>query len=45
MKATLRKTGKNWTLIISRNDGTVNDYRFSTKKEAIKWAVQAGIAI
>ncbi len=45
MKVTLTKIEKSWTLIISRNDGTVNDYRFSTKNEAIKWAAQAGIAI
>jgi len=43
MKATLLKVEKNWTIIIERTDGTVNDYRFSTKKDATKWAVQVGL--
>lgn len=43
MKATLKKIEKNWTIIIERNDGIRNDYRFSTKKEATAWAELAGI--
>ena len=43
MKATLKKIEKNWTIIIERNDGTRNDCRFSTKKEATAWAKVAGI--
>lgn len=45
MTATLTKIEKTWTLIINRDDGTTNDYRFSSKKEAFKWARQAGIEI
>lgn len=45
MTATLRKTGKYWTIIIDRDDGTRNDYRFRTKKEATNWAKLAGVSI
>lgn len=45
MKATLKKIEKSWTIIIERADGTTNNYRFSTKKEALKWAAQAGLNI
>lgn len=45
MTAKLTKIEKTWTLIINRGDGTTNDYRFSSKKEALKWARQAGIEI
>lgn len=45
MKATLTKIEKSWTIIIERADGTRNDYRFSTKREATKWAAQAGLEI
>lgn len=43
MKTTLVKIEKNWTIVIEREDGTVNDYRFSSKKEALKWAKLVGI--
>ena len=45
MKATLKKIEKGWTIIIERNNGTRNDYRFSTKKEATTWAKIAGIEL
>lgn len=43
MKAELIKTGKAWMILITREDGTHNDYRFGTKPEAKKWAKLAGI--
>lgn len=45
MTTILRKIEKRWVIIIEREDGTVNDYRFSSKKEAKNWAVLAGIEI
>ncbi len=45
MKVTLKKIEKFWTLIIERKDGTKNDYRFSSKVEAIKWAKSAGLEV
>lgn len=45
MKATLTKIEKSWTIIIERADGTRNDYRFSTKREAMRWAAQTGFEI
>ena len=43
--ATLRKIEKNWTIIIERNDGTRNDYRFKSKKEALEWAKLANVIL
>lgn len=43
MKATITRIEKIWTIIIEHNDGTTNDYRFSTKNEALKWAKVVGI--
>ena len=43
--ATLRKIGKSWTIIIEREDGSRNDYRFDTKAEARKWAKLAGLTL
>ena len=43
--ATLKKIGKRWTIIIEREDGTSNDYRFDTKDEARKWAKLAGLTL
>lgn len=43
MKTTIKKIEKFWTIIIERDDGTTNDYRFSTKKEATAWAKRVGI--
>lgn len=45
MKAELKKIEKSWTIIICREDGTINDYRFNSKADAKKWAKQAGIEI
>lgn len=45
MKVTLRKIEKNWTLIIEREDGICNVYRYSSKAEAKKWAKSVGIKL
>lgn len=45
MKATLTKVEKFWMILIERDDGTRNDYRFNTKARATKWAKTAGIEI
>lgn len=45
MKATLTKIEKFWTIIIEREDGTRNDYRFSSKAQAQKWARNIGVEI
>ncbi len=45
MKTTLKKIEKFWTIIIEREDGTYNDYRFSTKREARAWLKAAGISL
>lgn len=45
MKATLTKIEKFWMLLIEREDGSRNDYRFNTKAQAQKWAKAAGIEI
>lgn len=43
MKATLTKVEKFWTLLVEREDGTRNDYRFNTKAQARSWAKAVGI--
>lgn len=43
MKGTIKKIEKFWVIIIEREDGTVNDYRFNTKAEAMRFAKAAGI--
>lgn len=43
MKVTLTKIEKFWTLIIEHEDGTRNDYRFSTKVQAKRWTKTVGI--
>lgn len=45
MKYEVRKTSYGYVLIINREDGTVNDYRFNTKSELNRWAKSAGIKI
>lgn len=35
--------GKGYTLVISREDGTRNDYRFNTKAELNRWMKRAGM--
>lgn len=45
MKVTLTKIEKFWTLLVEREDGTRNDYRFETKAQARKWAKTAGIEL
>lgn len=37
-KIELRKIEKNWVILITHEDGTCNDYRFKTKREAMNWA-------
>ncbi len=44
-KVTLTKIEKSWVIIIARTDDTSNVYRFSTKREAMKWATLAGLEI
>lgn len=44
MKATLKRIDGRWTLIIERKGGT-NDYRFSNKLEAKRWAKSVGIEL
>lgn len=36
-------SGRGYTLIISRNDGTQNDYRFNSKSELNRWMKLAGL--
>lgn len=43
--ATLKKIERNWTIIIHREDGTCNTYRFQTKAEANRWAKQNNVKI
>jgi len=43
MKATLKKIEKFWTIIIEQRDGSRNNYRFATKREAQAWLKAAGI--
>ena len=45
MKATLTKIEKFWVILIERNDGSRNDYRFNSKAEAKRWAKQTSIEI
>ncbi len=39
----LKNQGKGYTLVISRGDGTRNDYRFNTKAELNRWLRAAKI--
>ena len=43
--ATLKKIEKRWTIIVEREDGSRNDYRFNTKAEARRWAKAAGLEL
>ena len=45
MTGKLTKIERRWVIIIEREDGTVNDYRFPNKMEAKKWAALAGVEI
>lgn len=42
---TLKKIEKHWVIIIEREDGSRNDYRFNAKAGARKWAKLAGLTI
>lgn len=44
-KITLKKIEKVWVLIIEHEDGSRNDYRFTTKSAARAWAKLNGLAI
>lgn len=44
-KATLRKIGRAWVIVIEGADGTRNEYRFTTKGKAIRWAQLAGVEL
>lgn len=39
----IKNQGKGYTLVISRDDGTRNDYRFGNKAALNRWMKQAGI--
>ena len=43
MKYEIRKTAEGYVLIINREDGTRNDYRFKNKAELNRWMKLAGI--
>ena len=43
--ATLKKIEKRWVIIVEREDGSRNDYRFNTKAEAHRWAKAAGLEL
>ncbi len=43
MKYEIRKIAEGYILIISREDGTHNDYRFESKAELNRWMKQAGM--
>ena len=43
MKYEIRKTAEGYVLIINREDGTRNDYRFSSKAKLNRWLKLAGI--
>lgn len=34
-----------WVLILPHEDGTCNDYRFRTKREALRWLKEADAAV
>lgn len=42
MKYEIRKTAEGYVLIINREDGTRNDYRFNNKAELNRWMKLAG---
>lgn len=39
----IKNQGKGYTLVISRDDGTRNDYRFDNKAQLNRWMKLAGI--
>ncbi len=45
MKATyeIKKVSNGYVLIITREDGNVNDYRFNKKSEITRWLKAAGL--
>ena len=43
--AKLKKIGRTWVIIIEHADGTRNDYRFTTKAKATRWAWLAGLEL
>lgn len=43
MKYEIKKAAKGYILIINREDGTRNDYRFKNKVELNHWMKLAGI--
>ena len=43
--ATLKKIEKRWVIIVERDDGSRNEYRFNTKAEARRWAKFAGLEL
>ena len=43
MKHQILKVGQGYVLVITREDGTRNDYRFGRKTELNRWMKRAGI--
>lgn len=43
MKHEIRKTTEGYVLVINREDGTRNDYRFNNKAELNRWIKAAGL--
>lgn len=39
----IKNQGKGYTIVISRDDGTRNNYRFDTKAQLNRWMKLAGI--
>lgn len=39
----IKNQGKGYTVVISRDDGTRNDYRFDNKAQLTHWMKLAGI--
>lgn len=44
-KAALRKIGRAWVIVIECADGARNEYRFTAKGKAIRWAQLAGVEL
>lgn len=39
----IKKAAKGYIVIITHEDGTVNDYRFTSKRELNAWMKKAGL--
>ena len=45
MKHQILKVGRCYILVIAREDGTRNDYRFGSKTELKRWMRRAGMEV